>query len=243
MPASRHEAACCSGSMALLGAISDIGAGIYDLVCVAGVEVMGVDTANVKEFATVDQAIGAHAWPSERTQEEWVSALPFQPVPTGLQRPLRPRLQPPWRDFPHQSQQRQVQPQCQGSGLSIHRCLLYRKRRGQSRRHERFPRSRCMPDGGRCGGPFSRRRRIRQKIRQGASAGVLKNSVGEGLRPQHHAHRTRREAAHLPGIRQPSLHAASEQDDRYGDQSCRYDRRPGPGPDGIARTASASPNT
>lgn len=72
MPASRHEAACCSGSMALLGAISDIGAGIYDLVCVAGVEVMGVDTANVKEFATVDQAIGAHAWPSERTQGEWV---------------------------------------------------------------------------------------------------------------------------------------------------------------------------
>ena len=72
MPASRHEAACCSGSMAMLGAISDIGAGFYDLVCVAGVEVMGVDTADIKEFATLDQAVGAHAWPTERTQEEWV---------------------------------------------------------------------------------------------------------------------------------------------------------------------------
>ncbi len=72
MPASRHEAACCSGSMAMFGGVADIAAGFYGLVCVAGVEVMGVDTANIKEFATVDQAIGAHAWPSERSQEEWV---------------------------------------------------------------------------------------------------------------------------------------------------------------------------
>ena len=72
MPASRHEAACASGSMALLGALSDIGAGHYDLVCASGVEVMGVDTANLKEFATVDQAIGSHAWPSERKEGHWV---------------------------------------------------------------------------------------------------------------------------------------------------------------------------
>lgn len=72
MPAGRHEAACASGSMALLGAMADISAGYYDVVCAAGVEVMGVDTANLKEFATVDQAIGSHAWPSERKQGHWV---------------------------------------------------------------------------------------------------------------------------------------------------------------------------
>lgn len=72
MPASRHEAACCSGSMAMFGAIADIGAGFYDLVCVSGVETMGVDALNVEDFATADQAISAHAWPSERGQDEWV---------------------------------------------------------------------------------------------------------------------------------------------------------------------------
>lgn len=40
MPASRHEGACASGSLAVLGAMTDIESGRYDLACVAGVELM-----------------------------------------------------------------------------------------------------------------------------------------------------------------------------------------------------------
>jgi len=40
LPASRHEAACASGSMALLGAMADLEAGRYDLACVIGIEIM-----------------------------------------------------------------------------------------------------------------------------------------------------------------------------------------------------------
>ncbi|MEH6344816.1 MAG: acetyl-CoA acetyltransferase [Bermanella sp.] len=40
LPASRHEAACASGSMALLAAMSDLEAGRYDLACVVGLEMM-----------------------------------------------------------------------------------------------------------------------------------------------------------------------------------------------------------
>jgi acetyl-CoA C-acetyltransferase len=40
LPASSHEAACASGSMAMLAAMADISAGYYDLACVLGVEQM-----------------------------------------------------------------------------------------------------------------------------------------------------------------------------------------------------------
>lgn len=40
MPASRHEGACASGSLAMLAAMRDIESGHYDLACVAGVELM-----------------------------------------------------------------------------------------------------------------------------------------------------------------------------------------------------------
>jgi len=40
MPASSHEAACASGSMALFGAMADLESGRYDLACVLGLEMM-----------------------------------------------------------------------------------------------------------------------------------------------------------------------------------------------------------
>lgn len=40
MPASRHEAACASGSMAIFAAMADIEAGRYGLACVLGLELM-----------------------------------------------------------------------------------------------------------------------------------------------------------------------------------------------------------
>ncbi len=40
LPASSHEAACASGSMALLAAVAEIEAGFYDTACVVGIELM-----------------------------------------------------------------------------------------------------------------------------------------------------------------------------------------------------------
>lgn len=57
MPTSRHEAACASGSIALLSAMRDIEAGHYDLACVLGLEYM----RNV-DGKTGAEHLGAAAW-------------------------------------------------------------------------------------------------------------------------------------------------------------------------------------
>ncbi len=71
IPATRHEAACASGSMAILAAMRDIEAGWYDVACVAGVELMrNVDGANAAHF------LGAAAWTGREAQQAkfpWVS--------------------------------------------------------------------------------------------------------------------------------------------------------------------------
>jgi acetyl-CoA C-acetyltransferase len=57
MPASRHEGACASGSLAALAAMADLESGRYETACVAGIELM----RNVPgEVAT--QYLGAAAW-------------------------------------------------------------------------------------------------------------------------------------------------------------------------------------
>lgn len=71
IPAARHEAACASGSMAALAAMRDIEAGWYDLVCVAGAELM----RNV-DGATAANYLGAAAWAgkeAENAKYPWVS--------------------------------------------------------------------------------------------------------------------------------------------------------------------------
>ena len=57
MPASRHEAACASGSLATLAAMADIESGRYDLACVAGIELM----RNVDGEMAADH-LGAAVW-------------------------------------------------------------------------------------------------------------------------------------------------------------------------------------
>jgi len=57
VPASRHEAACASGSIALLAAMSELEAGRYEVACVAGVEQM----RNVPGQQAADH-LGAAAW-------------------------------------------------------------------------------------------------------------------------------------------------------------------------------------
>jgi acetyl-CoA C-acetyltransferase len=64
MPAARHEAACASGSIAMLAATAEIEAGRYDCVLVAGVEL----ERNVPG-ATAAQHLGAAAWVGREAQE------------------------------------------------------------------------------------------------------------------------------------------------------------------------------
>ena len=57
LPTSRHEAACASGSIALLSAMRDIEAGHYDTACVLGLELMrNVDGQTGAEY------LGSAAW-------------------------------------------------------------------------------------------------------------------------------------------------------------------------------------
>lgn len=63
LPAARHEAACASGSMAVLAAIADIQAGRYDCVLVVGAELM----RNV-DGKTAAQYLGTAAWAGMEAQ-------------------------------------------------------------------------------------------------------------------------------------------------------------------------------
>jgi acetyl-CoA C-acetyltransferase len=64
LPVSRHEAACASGSIALLAAAAEIEAGRYDLSCVVGVELM----RNVSGQQAAAY-LGAAAWAGREAQE------------------------------------------------------------------------------------------------------------------------------------------------------------------------------
>ena len=57
MPTSRHEAACASGSIAILAASAEIEAGRYDLAAVVGVEQM-----KTVDPATGGDYLGTAAW-------------------------------------------------------------------------------------------------------------------------------------------------------------------------------------
>ena len=63
LPASRHEAACASGSMATLAAMAEIEAERYDLACVTGIELM----RNV-DGQTGANYLGAAMWVGEEAQ-------------------------------------------------------------------------------------------------------------------------------------------------------------------------------
>jgi acetyl-CoA C-acetyltransferase len=64
LPTARHEAACASGSVAILAATAEIEAGRYDLACVVGIEQM----RNVPG-QTAAEYLGAAAWVGEEFQD------------------------------------------------------------------------------------------------------------------------------------------------------------------------------
>lgn len=72
VPSARHEAACASGSMAVLAAMAEIEAGRYDLACVAGIELM----RNV-DGQTGAKHLGAAMWVGEEAQEA-IFPWPYQ---------------------------------------------------------------------------------------------------------------------------------------------------------------------
>lgn len=64
LPTSRHEAACASGSIALLSAMRDIEAGHYDTACVLGLELMrNVDGKTGAEY------LGTAAWQGQEATD------------------------------------------------------------------------------------------------------------------------------------------------------------------------------
>lgn len=63
VPASRHEGACASGSLAILAAMSDIESGRYGLACVTGIELMRNVSAR-----TAAANLGAAAWVGQEAQ-------------------------------------------------------------------------------------------------------------------------------------------------------------------------------
>jgi acetyl-CoA C-acetyltransferase len=70
VPASRHEAACASGSMALLAALADLAAGFHGIACVVGVEEM----RNVS-----GQIAASHLAAAGRAEREQTGATYFWP--------------------------------------------------------------------------------------------------------------------------------------------------------------------
>ena len=72
LPASRHEAACASGSMALLAAAADISAGHYQLACVTGLELMRHVSGQ-----QAAQHLGAALWVGQEAQEA-IFPWPYQ---------------------------------------------------------------------------------------------------------------------------------------------------------------------
>ena len=64
MPTARHEAACASGSVAILAATAEIEAGRYDTACVVGLEMM----RNVSGGEAA-RNLGAAAWTGHEFQD------------------------------------------------------------------------------------------------------------------------------------------------------------------------------
>ena len=73
VPAMRHEAACASGSMAVLAAMSDIMAGRYEVACVVGVEMMRQAGGDV---ASASLGCAAHH-PEETSRARFVWPMIF----------------------------------------------------------------------------------------------------------------------------------------------------------------------
>jgi len=117
LPASRHEAACASGSIAVLSAMADIEAGRYDCILVLGIEqeknVPGVEAPRY---------LGAAAWIGHEGEEAtFMWPFMFSETRRRVRPPLRPRRPPPACHRRAQHAKRQGQSARPDAGVEVHR--------------------------------------------------------------------------------------------------------------------------
>ena len=135
LPTSRHEAACASGSVAILAATAEIEAGRYDLACVLGIEQM----RNVPG-KTAAEHLGAAAWTGyEFGDADYVWPRAFSDLAEEYDTPPRPEIRASDADRRDQLRQRQAQSQRADAQIRLHRQELHRRRRGQSDRRGAHP--------------------------------------------------------------------------------------------------------
>ncbi len=163
LPTSRHEAACASGSIALLAASAEIEAGRYDLQAVVGIE----------QMKTVSAAQGGELPRHGRLVRPRGEGRRV-PVPEAV-RPARRRVRPalraegrvPRRDQPHQLRQREAQPERADAHL-VHeqaaRALPHRGQPGGGRSH---PHRRLLAGDRRRGVRVPRLARLRREVGEG----------------------------------------------------------------------------
>src|SRR6476661_4782161 len=151
-PASRHEAACASGSVATLAALSDLRSGAYRTALVVGVELEKTVPGDIAA-----QHLGAAAWTDHEGAEATFMAVYVRPTgrrvrppvrhrrrasashrPTELrQRPPQSERADPRLDGARSAQRRRRQPADRGSVAPLRLQPDDRRRRGDRPCHRR----------------------------------------------------------------------------------------------------------
>ncbi len=105
-PATRHEAACASGSVAALAAIADLRSGAYRTALVVGVELEKTVPGD-----TAARHLGTAAWTGhEGAAATFLWPHMFDAVAARVRPPLRPRRHPPAGHRRAEPRQRAQQP-------------------------------------------------------------------------------------------------------------------------------------
>ena len=122
LPTSRHEAACASGSMAVLAASAEIEAGRYDTACVLGIELMrnvpGQQAAENSKGGDLARARTTGRVPLPRAFSDL--AEEYEKIRLDYAHLMQIRSQ--FRQWP-------AQPECPDTRLAVHRQELHCLRR------------------------------------------------------------------------------------------------------------------
>ena len=167
LPTGRHEAACASGSIALLAASAEIEAGRYDLQAVVGIEQM-------KTVSAADRAAPTWARPPGTSRRRKASSSRSRSSSAEARRRVRQALRAegraPRRDQPAQLRERQAQPERPDAHL-VHeqgaRALPHRRQPGGGRAH---PHRGLLPGDRRRGLRLPGLARVRGEVRARAWA-------------------------------------------------------------------------
>ena len=160
LPSTRHEAACASGSTAILAACADIESGRYDVALVVGVELMRNVSAQ-----TAAEYLGTAAWAGrEALGAKYPWPALFADIAQEYAAALRPRSRTSRPFRRDRVRQRIPQWSCADQGLGLPGGILRRERRGEPHRGGDAPQDRLRA--------HHRRRRRRGAGRAEVRAGV-----------------------------------------------------------------------